>query len=849
MSKANRPNPYLAPLSTMTGRIQSLGLLILFVFIAAAVFAPLLTQYGPKELVCDPFQRPGGAHWLGCNDVGQDLLTKLLYGARVSLFVGLAVATVSTLVATAIAITAGYRGGWVDQVAMRIVDVVMSLPFLPLVIVLGVYFGASIMTQVLVISFVMWAQPVRELRSQVLSIRSAGFVEASASMGASALAINIRHILPELLPLIVPQFVRVAHNAILVESSLAFLGLGDPVQDSWGSMLFHANARTAFLTGAWTNWVLPPGLAIAIAVVAFAFVGFGFSTGETRRRSKVVNVPKDEGVSPEAAADARLAVRDLVVDYAVPTTSVRAVDHVSLDLRQGEFVGLVGESGSGKTTVAMAVLGLLTPPASVNGGQVWLDRTNLLHASPALLRLLRGRRIALVPQSAMNALNPVTTVMTQIVEALRVHTELNQSEAKERAVQLLRLAEFPDDRQGAYPHELSGGMRQRAVIAIALANDPDVVIADEPTTGLDVLVQAEIMDLLVGLQRRLGISILFVTHNLPLVARVADRLAVMYQGRLVDVGAPATLDRPDRHAHTRALFANIPQLDAPKRWRREIRTDNDSSVDRPILELRKVTKTFRSPGFGRARRNVVTALDGISLRLVGGEVIGLVGGSGSGKTTIARLLTGRIQPDSGSVLYQGQPVDRLRSKDRIGMLQAVHMVFQDPYQSLRRGMRIRDIVAEPLRIAGQHAAHDLGSKVTEALSAAQLPADEEFQQRFPTALSGGQRQRVAFARAIVTNPRVIIADEPTSMLDQSIRMGVLELMETLRRDRGTSFIFITHDIVLARHFCDRLLVLRDGHMVETGEADTVTLRPQHPYTKSLIEAVETEAAPRRLAAG
>ena len=267
---------FLAPAATATGKVQWLGLAMLATMIVLAVFAPVFTPFSPREAVCKPFQWPDSIHWLGCDDAGHDIWSQLLYGARVSLFVGLSVALVSTFAATIVAIVAGFYGGWIDRVVMRGVDVVLSLPFLPLVIVLGVFFGASIQTQVIVITLVMWANPVRELRAQILSIRASGFVEASLSMGAGAWFVGIRHIVPELAPLIVPQFVRIAHAAILVETSLSFLGLGDPLQDSWGSILFHANARAAFLTGSWVYWILPPGIAVSLAVLSLAFIGFGY---------------------------------------------------------------------------------------------------------------------------------------------------------------------------------------------------------------------------------------------------------------------------------------------------------------------------------------------------------------------------------------------------------------------------------------------------------------------------------------------------------------------------------------------------------------------------------------------
>jgi len=819
---------FLSAQGSIAGRVQRAGLVLLGVIVAAVLAGPLLSPYAASDLACAPFQPPSAQHWLGCNDVGQDLLTGVLTGGRISLSIGVMTALLTTVVATLVAITAAYRGGVVDQAAMRLVDVVMSLPFLPLVIVLGAFFGASLPIQVLVITLVMWAQPVRELRAQALSLRSAEYVEAARAMGASGWRVTMRHILPELTPLIVPQFIRVAHNAILLESSLSFLGLGDPVRKSWGAILFHANARTAFLTDSWVWWVMPPGMAIALTVVAFALIGYGIGDGADTAARKTGPVSANAG--PDAKLDAaKLGVRGLTVDYETADGHFHAVDGASFRVAEGETLGLVGESGSGKSTLAMAVLGLLAPAARIARGDIRLDGTPLLALTPEELNGLRGKRIALVPQSAMNALNPVMTIGSQIVEAVRLRQDVSARDARKQALELLRMVDLPEDRFGAYPHELSGGMRQRAVIAIALANRPEVLIADEPTTGLDVLVQAEIMALLRDLQRRFGITILFVTHDLPLIARAADRLAIMLDGRIVETGTPDRLTGSADHPHTKALFDSMPHIDAAKIWNRPPVPETVP----PLLDLEDVTLTFNkglAAWFRHARP--FTAVDRLSLAVRPGEVVGLVGGSGSGKTTTARLALGRYAPDSGHVRFDGGGSAAVRRR-------AVHMVFQDPYQSLRPRMRIGEIVAEPLHI---HGISDPLPKVREALAAVRLPSGDDFLARRAESLSGGQRQRVAFARAVVTEPKLILADEPTSMLDQSIRLDILNLMETLRREKGVSFLFITHDIVMARHFCDRLVVMRDGRAVEAGTADEVALRPRHPYTRALIAAVEETAS-------
>lgn len=818
------PKRLLATIATTTGKVQWLGILILGGIALMAALAPFIAQYGPSDPVCRPFAVPGDGHILGCDDAGHDIFAQLLYGARVSLFVGLSVAFFATFTAVFLAILAGLGGGWVDRLVMRVVDVALSLPFLPLVIVLGVFLGASLGTQILVIALVMWAQPVRELRSQILSIRSMGFVEASRAMGASGTHVGFRHILPEVAPLIVPQFVRVAHNAILVETSLSFLGLGDPLQTSWGTILFHANARAAFLTGSWLWWIVPAGLAVSITVTALAFIGFGYDASLTPR----IRHKKRQLAAAESEPDPRsaLSIRDLAVSFHTEAGETEAVRNVSLDLAPGELVGLVGESGSGKTTVAMALLRLLRRTAEVTQGVAVLEGQDLLRLADAEIRQLRGRKLALIPQSAMNALNPVMTIGTQLSEALSRGE--NGADKDTIAKWLTRVGLDPRHAQ-SYPHELSGGMRQRAVIAIALCNTPDVVIADEPTTGLDVLVQEEIMALLLELRQSLDLSILFITHNLPLIARHADRLDVMYQGRIVDRGTAADLRASPGHQHTRDLFDNLPEIEGAKRWQ------DSKGLGNPILALEGVSKHFRAMnalGFAAGQAHV--ALEGVSLTLRPGEKLGLVGGSGAGKSTITRLAMGLIEPDAGRILFEGRELTS--REDRRRQSKAVHLVFQDPYGSMRNAMSIFDVAAEPLKIRGIRDRATIETRVRAALEAVHLPSDGAFLSRLPVALSGGQRQRLAFARAIVTEPRVIIADEPTSMLDQSVRMEIMELMESLRARFGTAFLFVTHDIVLARHFCDRIVVLREGRVVEHGPADAVIHTPAHDYTRRLIAA-------------
>jgi peptide/nickel transport system permease protein len=436
---------------------------------------------------------------------------------------------------------------------------VLALPALPLTIVIGVFVGPGLGTQILVISIVMWAGVARELRAQVLSLRERDHIQALRAMGAGPLHVVPRHLLPAVAPLVVPQFVLATKTAILLEASLAFLGLGDITAKSWGTMLSLAHARSAFLTDAWIWWVVPPGLAIALTVLAFALLGHAFEERARpslrSRARKAVRRPADLRLVAHAGGPP-LAIDGLHVTYPGP---VRAVDGVDLEVAAGELVGLVGESGSGKSTVAAAAIGML-PPGATTSGAVRVEGRDLATLSAEQLRGLRGNRIALIPQEAMSALNPVHTIEDQLVEAVRVHRHVARAAARERAAELLELVGIDPRRGRDHPHRFSGGMRQRVVIAMALANDPAVVIADEPTTGLDAIVQAEVLDLLDGLRRRLDLALLVVTHDLPMIERIADRIAVMRAGRLVEVGPAVRVVGAPEHPYTRLLVESAPRL-------------------------------------------------------------------------------------------------------------------------------------------------------------------------------------------------------------------------------------------------------------------------------------------------
>jgi len=547
---------------TRSQRLALVGAVLLGALLLCAISAPWLAPFDPTERVTRPFAAPSAEHWLGADDVGHDLLSMLIHGARISLFVGIVAAVIATAVGTIVGVVAGYARGVVDTVLMRIVDVVLALPVLPLTIVIGVFAGPGLRTQIMVISAVLWAGLARELRAQVLTLRERDHIQAERAMGAGPGYVLWRHIAPSVVPLVVPQFVLTIKTAVLLEASLAFLGLGDISAASWGSMLSMAHARSAFLTDAWIWWVIPPGVAIAVTVLAFALLGNAIEERShpillpaKRSRKKAATAPAP--VDPDVDAGAPLVIDDLTVVYG---QDGRGATGVGFTVGAGELVALVGESGSGKSTVAAATMGLLPPAAQIVSGAVRVDGRDVAGMSPAELRGLRGNRIALIPQEALSALDPVYTIGSQIDEAVLAHRSCTRAQARERTLELLADVGLEADRVDAYPHQLSGGMRQRVVIAMALANEPDVLVADEPTSGLDVLREAEVLALLDELRVRRSLALLIVTHNLPVVERIADRIAVMKDGELVEIGTAEQVVGSPTHPYTRKLVESAPRL-------------------------------------------------------------------------------------------------------------------------------------------------------------------------------------------------------------------------------------------------------------------------------------------------
>jgi peptide/nickel transport system ATP-binding protein len=504
-----------------------------------------------------------------------------------------------------------------------------------------------------------------------------------------------------------------------------------------------------------------------------------------------------------------------------------AMSEVSLALQANEILCVVGESGSGKSMTANAVMRLLPPGVAIDGGRILFEGRDLAGLSEPEMRKVRGAGIAMIFQEPMTALNPLRTIGDQIGEMFELHTDLGKAQIRDRVQALLEEVRIPDPLAAAkaYPHELSGGQRQRAMIAMALALDPKVLIADEPTTALDVTTQAQILELIRDLQKRKGTAVLFITHDFGVVAEIADRVAVMSQGRVVEQGTAAeVLDNP-QHAYTRQLIAAVPPLKAPPP--REFAAE-------PILTIEHVSKTYRTGGFlGRGQR-VTHAVKDVSLVLPKGATLGIVGESGSGKSTLARCLVRLIDPESGAIRIAGTDIASLTRAELREATRHIQMVFQDPFASLNPRRKAGEAVAQGLIVHGTPRPQAM-IRAKELFGLVGL--DPAATDRYPHEFSGGQRQRIGLARALALEPRVLVADEPVSALDVSVQAQVLKLLADLRQRLGLSIVFITHDLRVAAQVCDLVAVMKNGEVVEAGPIGEVFGNPQHAYTKALLASI------------
>ena len=564
---------------------------------------------------------------------------------------------------------------------------------------------------------------------------------------------------------------------------------------------------------------------------------------------------------------ALLEIENLAIDFSTPGGAVRAVDGVSFSVPHGRTVALVGESGSGKSVTAQAVMGILPRAAAIRSGSIRLRREGRPEVDIAALdpdgrqmRRLRGGAVSIIFQEPMTSLSPLHTIGDQVSEALRLHSETTARQLRTETADMLRLVGFPDPERAldTYPFELSGGLRQRAMIAMALICRPALLIADEPTTALDVTVQAQILKLVKDLQRELGMAVLMITHDLGVVANMAEELVVMYHGRIVEAGSAEDVFRRAGHPYLKALLRAVPRFHMAEGERltpiREVRpetggllagegrTEPQAPADRPLLEVRGLTKRYgsRKAGlFGGGAEEGVLAVDDVSFRIERGECLGLVGESGCGKSTLSKIVMRALTPDRGEVLFDdnGAEVDLLRlpQKSLLPYRRRIQYVFQDPFSALNPRMTAFDIVSEPLvvhRLAGPEERRGI---VRELMRLVGL--DERHLNRYPHSFSGGQRQRLGIARALALKPELLLCDEPVSALDVSVQAQILNLLKDLQKALGLTYLFVSHNLAVVDYMAERIAVMCAGRLVELAPREVLFRNPRHPYTEALLAAV------------
>lgn len=779
---------------------------------------------------------PSSTHPFGTDDQARDVLARVLYGLRVSLWFGFLLTFITVSVGIAAGTIQGYFGGWIDISFQRFLEIWESMPQLYVLIIVSSVLVPSFLSLLILLSLFGWVGVVGIVRAEVLRVRKLDYVTAARAMGVSSWKIMARHVAPNALVAAMTMLPFAATGSIVSLASLDFLGFGLPTgSPSLGELLQQGRNN---LNAPWLGISAFGSLAVLLTLLVFVGEGVRdvFDPRRARRRPSKVGV-RQWSVHPSAVEQTQslLTVQGLSV-CAAADMSRALVDDISFDITPGEIVGLVGESGSGKSLTARSLLNILPDGVVFSGnGQLVFDGVSMPFSSAAQA-LLRGRSIGFVPQEPMSSLNPVHTARAQLVEALKVgNPAVAELVLEQEIIRLLRLVglEHIQSRLSSYPHELSGGERQRLVIALALANNPRLLVADEPTTALDVVLQAQILDLFAALRDKLGIAILFVSHDLPAVSSLADRVLVMDQGRVVEEGTAEQVFSAPKSMQAKRLMAGAAL--GPNARADLVTAVEKHDRDRLALSTTDLTVRFALPStkFTFKRRHLI-AVDGVSLELRRGETLGLVGASGSGKSTLGRAVLNML-PHDGAVTYASLADGQHGERSRQNIAAAVQIVFQDPFASLSPRMTVEDILLEPLGVhAPSLSRDDKTLMVKQGLERVGLGQDSLH--CYPHEFSGGQRQRIAIARALIVQPDVIVLDEPTSALDASVRASVLEMLKSIQQQTGVAYLLITHDFSVLARTAHRIAVMKEGAVVETGSRSQLFDKPEHPYTRELLEA-------------
>jgi len=546
-----------------------------------------------------------------------------------------------------------------------------------------------------------------------------------------------------------------------------------------------------------------------------------------------------------------LKINNLSVDYEMRRETVYAAKNVNIDVNRGEILGLVGESGSGKSTVGNAIINLIDEPGKISNGSIVLDGINILE-DPENIVKYRGKKIGLIFQDPQTSLNPILTIGEQLIETIQTHLNLNTDDARSKATNLLKEVGIKDAeiRFNNYPHQFSGGMRQRVVISLALCCEPELLIADEPTTALDVSIQSQILDLIKRLTKERNLAVILITHDMGVIAETTDRVAVMKNGDLVEIGPTKEILTKPKEIYTRSLISSVPptnkKISRFKIIEKENKSQSDTNIkilnrwvkkeisNKDLVQVKNLSKTFDDSFFTESSKNSVMAVNDVSFNIKEGQSFGLVGESGSGKSTIAKMIVNLFRPSSGEIYFNDVCITKIKSnKEMMKFRKQIQMIFQDPYSSLNGRLKVKDIVSEPIKLHNPSISSiDLDNYINDLLESVEL--SRQSANRYPHEFSGGQRQRISIARALATQPRLLVCDEPTSALDVSIQAQILNLLKDLQEQLNLTILFISHDLPVVRQMCDRIAVLKNGKLCEVALTEDLFVKPTHNYTKELL---------------
>tara|TARA_B100001778_G_scaffold240913_1_gene201246 strand:- start:83 stop:1765 length:1683 start_codon:yes stop_codon:yes gene_type:complete len=546
-----------------------------------------------------------------------------------------------------------------------------------------------------------------------------------------------------------------------------------------------------------------------------------------------------------------LKIKNLSVNYKMRKETVYAAKNVNIEVNKGEILGLVGESGSGKSTVGNAIINLIDEPGNVSGGSVILGDLNIHENSESIIKY-RGNKIGLIFQDPQTSLNPILTVGEQLIETIQTHLRLSKEEAKNKSISLLKEVGIKDaeKRFDNYPHQFSGGMRQRVVISLALCCEPELLIADEPTTALDVSIQSQILELIKKLTNERNLAVILITHDMGVIAETADRVAVMKNGDLVEIGKTKDVLTNPQNDYTKSLVSSVPPTNKKiSRFviiEKENKDNKENSIkilnrwtkkeieNQDLVQVKNLNKSFDDNFFTENSKNSVMAVNNVSFEIKEGESFGLVGESGSGKSTIAKMIVNLFKPSSGDIFFDKICITKIKHKtEMMKFRKQIQMIFQDPYSSLNGRLKVKDIIAEPIKLHNPSISnYDLNNYIYDLLESVELIQKSAY--RYPHEFSGGQRQRISIARALATQPRLLVCDEPTSALDVSIQAQILNLLKDLQEQLNLTILFISHDLPVVRQMCDRIGVLKDGKLCEVSNTEDLFLKPTHNYTKELL---------------